>query len=38
MTETSLGLSDKDFLEQDPSKFLSDDVAEEPTAEQKLDM
>jgi len=38
MTETSLGLSDKDFLEQDPSKFLSDDVAEEPTAAQKLDM
>ena len=35
---SSLGLSDQEFLEKDPTDFLSDDIAEEPTAEQKLDI
>ena len=36
MNQTSLGLSDKEFLEQNPADFLSDEVAEEPSADQKL--
>ena len=36
MNQTSLGLSDKEFLEQNPADFLSDEVAEEPSAGQKL--
>ena len=35
---SSLGLSDQEFLEKDTTDFLSDDIAEEPTAEQKLDI
>jgi len=38
MTQTSLELSDKEFLEKDPAEFLSDEVTEEPTDEQKLDI
>ena len=38
MTETSLELSDQEFLDKDPAEFLSDEVTEEPTDEQKLDI
>ena len=35
---SSLGLSDQEFLEKDPTEFLSDEESEELTAEQKLDI
>ena len=38
MTQTSLELSDKDFLDKDPAEFLSDEVTEDLTDEQKLDI
>ena len=38
MNQTSLELSDQEFLEKDPTEFLSDEVTEEPTDEQKLDI
>ena len=38
MTQTSLELSDQEFLEKDPAEFLSDEVTEEPTDGQKLDI
>ena len=38
MTQTSLELSDQEFLDKDPAEFLSDEVTEELTDEQKLDI
>ena len=38
MSQTSLELSDQEFLEKDPAEFLSDESTQEPTAEDKLDI
>ena len=38
MNQTSLELSDQEFLDKDPAEFLSDEVTEELTNEQKLDV
>ena len=38
MNQTSLELSDQEFLDKDPSEFLSDETTKEPSAEEKLDI
>jgi len=38
MTDTSLGLSDQEFLEKNPADFFSEEATEEPSAEEKLDI